>query len=385
VQVIASGRLMRRGVLLKSATALERLAGVDTVVLDKTGTLTEGRPVLAEADAVPPDALAQAAALAGASRHPLARAVCRAAPGVPVAGGVREVPGCGLALATPEGEVRLGRRGWAVEETEVADGMALGPELWLARPGRTPIRLGFTDPLRADAAEVVATLLARGLAVELLSGDRGPVVAEAAGRLGIDRWRAGVPPAEKAHTSGGSRRGRRVLMVGDGLNDAPALAAATVSLSPRPRSTSARPRPTRSSRAAGWRPCWRRSTWPPGRPAGRQNLALALAYNALAVPLAVAGFVTPLLAAVAMSTSSLLVVGNALRLSRPRPVGRDQPPLPDPARPVPGRARPRRLRLEPALGPVRRPRRRRPPRPLRRRRRGSRSRLAHASGQPGTG
>jgi len=118
VQVIASGRLMRRGVLLKSATALERLAGVDTVVFDKTGTLTEGRPVLADSGAVPQDALAQAAALAGASRHPLARAVCRAAPGVPVARGVREVPGCGLALATPEGEVRLGRRGWAVAEAE---------------------------------------------------------------------------------------------------------------------------------------------------------------------------------------------------------------------------------------------------------------------------
>jgi Cu2+-exporting ATPase len=152
---------------------------------------------------------------------------------VPVAGGVREVPGCGLALATPEGEVRLGRRGWAVEETEVADGMALGPELWLARPGRTPIRLGFTDPLRADAAEVVATLRARGLAVELLSGDRGPVVVEVAGRLGIADWHAGVSPAGKAaHLERLLARGRRVLMVGDGLNDAPALAAATVSLSP---------------------------------------------------------------------------------------------------------------------------------------------------------
>lgn len=320
VQVIASGRLMRGGVLLKSATALERLARIDTVVLDKTGTLTEGRPVLADADAIPADALEQAAALAGSSRHPLARAVCRAAPAVPVAQEVREVPGCGLALATPEGEVRLGRRGWAVAE-RAEDGSAVGgPELWLARPGRAPVRLGFTDPLRADAAGVVADLRARGLALELLSGDQEPAVAEVAARLGIADWRAGVLPAEKAaHLERLVAEGRRVLMVGDGLNDAPALAAATVSLSP--------------ASAVDISQTAADAVFQGGRLSPvlevldvaaradrlvRQNLALALAYNALAVPLAVAGLVTPLLAAVAMSTSSLLVVGNALRLSRRR-------------------------------------------------------------------
>ncbi len=230
VQVIASGRLMCRGVLLKSPTALERLAQIDTVVLDKTGTLTEGRPVLVNPGAVPPEALALAAGLAGASRHPLARAVCRAAPDVPVAQGVQEVPGFGLVLATPEGEVRLGRRGWA---SEIDDDGSAAPELWLSRPGHELVRFAFEDPLRPDAAMVVAALAARGLAVELLSGDREAAVAEAARRLGIRHWRAGVTPAAKcAHLRGLVASGRKVLMIGDGLNDAPALAAATVSLSP---------------------------------------------------------------------------------------------------------------------------------------------------------
>lgn len=318
VQVIASGRLLRRGVLLKSPTALERLVGVDTVVFDKTGTLTEGRPVLAEPAAVPADALEVAASLAGASRHPLAKALCRAAPGVPVAEGVREVPGCGLALATEAGEIRLGRHGWATTHaTGASDG---GPELWLARPGHPPVRFGFADPLRADAAEVVAALRVQGAEIEILSGDREAAVVEVAARLGIARWRAAATPAEKiAHLEELVARGRRVLMVGDGLNDAPALAAATVSLSPASAadiSQTAADAVFQGSRLSpvldvlGIAARADRLV--------RQNFGLALAYNVLVVPLAVAGFVTPLVAAVSMSSSSLLVVGNALRLARER-------------------------------------------------------------------
>ena len=314
VQVIASGRLMCRGVLLKSPTALERLAQIDTVVLDKTGTLTEGRPVLVDPRAVPPEALALAAGLAGASRHPLARAVCRAAPDVPVAQGVQEVPGFGLALATPEGEVRLGRRGWA---SEIDDDGSAAPELWLSRPGHELVRFAFEDPLRPDAATVVAALAARGLAVELLSGDREAAVAEAARRLGIRHWRAGVTPAAKcAHLRGLVASGRKVLMIGDGLNDAPALAAATVSLSP----TTA----LDISQTAADAVFQGRLLTPvlelldvAARADGlvRQNFALAFAYNLVTVPLAIAGLVTPLIAAASMSASSILVVGNALRLA----------------------------------------------------------------------
>jgi Cu2+-exporting ATPase len=319
VQVIASGRLMRGGILLKSATALERLRQVDAVVFDKTGTLTRGRPELmvAEAD---PAALKEAAALAGASRHPLARALRRAAPDVPAADGVREVPGQGLALDTPGGEVRLGSRAWCgvPEDEDSAD--QIGPEMWLARPGHGPVRFAFADPLREDAADVVAALKARGLWVGLLSGDRAPAVRDAALRLGIDNWQAGCKPADKTdRLEALAAEGRSVLMVGDGLNDAPALAAAHVSMSP----SSAIDISQTAADAVfqGGRLAPVIETMDLARRADglvKQNFALAFGYNVVTVPLAVAGFVTPLIAALAMSASSIVVVSNALRLSRRR-------------------------------------------------------------------
>jgi Cu2+-exporting ATPase len=314
VQVIASGRLMRGGTLLKSATALERLAEVDTVVLDKTGTLTEGRLELLPGSWSADD-LAAAAALAKASRHPLARAVARACPTVGAARGVEELPGQGLSLRTDAGEIRLGRRGWAVDAPEDD---AAGPELWLARPGHAPVRLTFTDTLRADAGEVVAELGRRGLALELLSGDRRSTVRATAEALGLARWQAAMTPAQKvARLEALRASGKRVLMVGDGLNDAPALAAAHVSLSP---STAVDISQTAADAVFQGRllhpvldalEVARRS-----ERLVRQNVALAFAYNVLVVPLAMAGHVTPLVAALSMSASSLLVVGNAMRLGR---------------------------------------------------------------------
>jgi Cu2+-exporting ATPase len=314
VQVIASGRLLRQGILLKSATALERLVGIDGVAFDKTGTLTEGHPTLDTA-AIDREALLAAAALAGASRHPLARGLARAAPEAATADGVREVPGRGLALETPEGEIRLGNRAWCGLEHGPP---AAGPELWLRRPGRPPTQFRFTDPLRADAAQVVDALARQGLAVELLSGDRRETVAAVAGQLGIADWRAQCSPSDKvARLEALSAEGRRILMVGDGLNDAPALAAAAVSLSP-----SSAVDISQTAADAVFQ----------GRALGpilellevarrtqrlvRQNLALAFLYNLLTVPLAVLGYVTPLVAAICMSASSLAVIVNALRLGR---------------------------------------------------------------------
>ena len=319
VQVLASGRLMRRGVLLKSATALERLAEVDTVVFDKTGTLTEGDLVLVAGDEAP-ELLAEAAGIAKSSRHPLARALARACPEARAVSGVEECPGQGLRLMTAAGEVRLGRRGWAVPEAvpEAAGEAEPGIELWLARPGQPPHRFVFRDRLRADAASTVRTLRARGLEVQLLSGDRpGPVGAMAA-ELGIDIWQAGCRPDDKVtHLAGLAKAGRRVMMVGDGLNDAPALAAAHVSLSP---STAVDISQTAADAVFQGRllgpvvlvlEIAERS-----RRLVRQNLALSFGYNVLAVPLAVLGHVTPLIAAICMSASSLVVVGNSLRLNR---------------------------------------------------------------------
>ncbi len=311
VQVMATTRLMRSGVLLLSPTALERLAQVDHVVFDKTGTLTLGRPELVEA----PDgeALALAASLAGSSRHPLARALQRAMPDAAPADGVVEHPGLGLERAG----VRLGSARFCDIADAPQDGLA---ELWLAQPGLPPVRFAFADRLRPDAAAVIAGLKRRGLGVELLSGDRPHAVALVAHACGLDVWRAEVSPAGKAERLAElARAGRRVLMVGDGLNDAPALAAAHASLSPataseatqnaadavfQGESLAAVPEILATARRA--------------ERTMRQNLALALLYNLAAVPLAIAGVVTPLIAAVAMSSSSLLVIGNALRLGAAR-------------------------------------------------------------------
>ncbi|HEX6110790.1 MAG TPA: heavy metal translocating P-type ATPase [Geminicoccaceae bacterium] len=316
VQVIASGSLLSRGVLLKSATALERLAQVDTVVFDKTGTLTRGQPALTRSEPIDPEALRVAASLAGASRHPLARAVVHAVPEVATARGVEEVPGRGLRFPTAAREVRLGSGAWC--GVEAAGRSRDGPELWLARPGCPPVRFAFDDPLRADAAQVIQELRARGLALELLSGDRAPAVAAVATELGIATWRAGCTPVDKtARLEALAAAGRRVLMVGDGLNDAPALAAAHVSASPSTAIDLSQTAADAVFQGDRLRPVIELLDVARGADRLiRQNLALALGYNLITVPLAVLGLVTPLVAALCMSGSSLAVVANALRLRR---------------------------------------------------------------------
>jgi len=318
VQVIATGRLLRRGILLKSATALERLAEVDTVVFDKTGTLTLGRPELVPSPDHRDEDLRLAAGLAQASRHPLARALVRACPEAPALVGVSEHLGRGLSMPTADGEVRLGSRAFCNVPDALASAQDEGPELWLARPGAAPVRFVFADRLRPDAAEAVARLRAAGLAVELLSGDRSPVVAAAAAACGIETWHAAADPAAKcARLAALEAAGRKVMMVGDGLNDAPALAAAHVSVSPATAADISQVaadavfQGDRLDAVVELYVVARRS-----ERLVRANLALAILYNVLAVPVAVAGYVTPLIAALAMSSSSLLVIVNALRLGR---------------------------------------------------------------------
>ncbi len=313
VQVIASGRLLRQGILLKSATALERFAEVDRVVFDKTGTLTLGRAELVQDADWTADDLAEAASLAAASHHPLAKALAAAAPPVVAHPDAREEPGRGMQA----GAVRLGSRAWL----GIADDTnAQGPELWLDRPGRTPLRFAFIDLPRPDGVAIIAGLTARGLTVELLSGDREPTVRAMAAAMGIAEWRAGCTPADKvARLAALKNAGHKVLMVGDGLNDAPALAAAHVSMSPSSAvdvSQTAADVVFQGERLAPVLETLRVATI--SRRLVLQNFALALGYNLFTVPMAVAGLVTPLIAAIAMSTSSLVVIGNALRLMRGR-------------------------------------------------------------------
>jgi Cu2+-exporting ATPase len=226
------------------------------------------------------------------------------------------------------GEVtRLGHRRFvAAANCDAGGGGAEGEEpaaaaeLWFAEPDAEPVRLRFADQLRTDAAAVVARLKAAGHRLVLLSGDRAEVVAPLAAALGITEWRAELMPAAKVAAIGElGRAGRRVLMVGDGLNDAPALAAAFASMSPATAtdiSQTAADVVFQGDRLAPVAETLRIAVVA-GRLA-RQNLILAFVYNAVTVPLAVLGLVTPLVAAIAMSSSSLVVTLNALRLNRAR-------------------------------------------------------------------
>ena len=310
VHVVASGRLLARGVLLKSSDALERLAEVDTVVFDKTGTLTTGALALAPADAAAPS-VARAAMLARASNHPLSRALARAAGPGPVADQVREHPGQGLSGEIDGVPARLGSAAFTGADAEGA-----GPQLWLRWGDAPPQRFAFTDTVRPDAAEVIAWARARGLRVVLLSGDRTEAVAAAARAVGISDFAGNLLPHHKiARLEHMAARGARVLMVGDGLNDAPALAAAHVSMSPASGAD--------ISQAAADLVFQGQRLAPVAMAVDiachskrlvLQNFGLSLAYNVVAVPIAVAGLVTPLIAAIAMSSSSILVTVNALRL-----------------------------------------------------------------------
>ncbi len=316
VQVIASGRLLKRGILLKSATALERLAEIDTVVFDKTGTLTEGKPVLRAPRGLDRVDLAIAASLAAASRHPLAKVLAAAAPEAKPASGVEEVPGMGLRLSTDKGDIRLGSRRWC--GIDVEDEALSGPELWLLKTDGSKLRFAFDDQLRDDAASTIDGLEERGYNLAILSGDRPTTVETVANSLGIERWQAACTPADKVdRLEQLAKDGRHVLMVGDGLNDAAALSAAHVSLSPASAIDISQAAADAVFQGRHLKPAL--EVLDTAKRASRQvkqNLALALGYNVLTIPLAVAGLVTPLIAAICMSASSLIVVGNALRLGR---------------------------------------------------------------------
>ena len=314
VVTTASGRLFRRGMLIKDGTALERLAEVDTVVFDKTGTLTMGVPQLVSQ--VPPEARGVALALAQGSGHPLSQALAQAMvqAGVQPAPveNLREVPGQGVEGTHQGHRVRLGRADWLGAD----HGSAAVSASWLSLGQGAPIRLEFTDRLRPGAEETVRRILASGRRVLLLSGDAAPVVADIAARLGIADWRAGVTPAEKAEAVQAlTAQGGRVLMVGDGLNDTAALSAAHVSISPASALDAARVASDIVTLGSDLSPV--AEALGVARAATRrirENFAISILYNIVAVPFAIAGFATPLMAALAMSLSSISVTLNALRL-----------------------------------------------------------------------
>jgi Cu2+-exporting ATPase len=318
VQVIAAQRLFENGVMVKDGSSIERLAEIDAVIFDKTGTLTSPAPRLIPTEHIDRASLSLAAALASHSRHPYSQALVEAAAGLApspvVLDDITEQAGFGLQAQSGATVYRLGKPSWALASPESFAGAA---SVVLTGNGQWMTGFRFEDTLRTNAAVAVAKLKQSGLRAEIVSGDRKGPVGRVAAALGVP-YRSGVTPSEKvARIKSLSAAGQKVLMVGDGLNDTPALAAAHASMAPASASDVGRcaadfvflrqsllaiPLAVSVAREA--------------RRLIRQNLALAVAYNVVAVPIAIMGLVTPLIAAVAMSGSSILVVANALRLKR---------------------------------------------------------------------
>jgi Cu2+-exporting ATPase len=301
---------------VRDGGALERLAEIDTVVFDKTGTLTTGSPILQPVSDVRDDALGIAVALARSSLHPISRAISKAHPHISDAvrlETVKEYSGLGV-------EGRAGGHAWRLGRASLAT--PLMPNRTkvgtvLSKDGIMVVSFDFIDVLRKDAGHAVDQLRGDGIRMEILSGDKNSAVAQVASQLSVPAFSAGVLPIDKVKRLQQLKAaGAHALMVGDGINDAPAMMAAHVSMAPASAadigrsaadfiflrdSLNAAPLSLKVARHA--------------ERLVKQNFTLAIGYNLVAVPIAIMGHVTPLIAAIAMSGSSLLVIGNAMRLT----------------------------------------------------------------------
>jgi len=325
----ATGFLARRGLLVTRAGAVEKLARVGRVMFDKTGTLTHGKPRITAVEArgaLDKDAaLGIAAALEAVSEHPIARAFTIAAPSGE-ARDVQVVPGLGIEGSVDGRRWRLGRPDWAaaIGAANAAPPVASGDTVvCLASAQGIAALFHLADRLRTGSRDCVHQLQRLGLTVEIASGDAAEAVAPIAAAVGVGEWRGSLTPEEKlALLRARQQTGEMVVMVGDGVNDAPVLAGADISVAMAAGTPLAQTSADMVLLGESLEPLVagiahaRRTVR-----IVRQNLAWAAGYNLIALPLAAAGIITPWMAALGMSASSLLVVLNALRLSRP-PRGR---------------------------------------------------------------
>jgi Cu+-exporting ATPase len=331
----ASARASRAGVLVRGGDALERAGEIATVAFDKTGTLTQGRPVVAAVlttaagDAEGARLLRAAASVEADAAHPAAAAISAASPGAGVAAGVLSRPGLGVEGVVDGARVLVGsERLMALEgiapppdlasraRAEQADGASV---VWVAEGGRVLGCIVLADPVRPETASVVDALRQAGMACAVVSGDAEATCRVVAKRAGIETVRGGVLPHDKERIVRELAAGGPVAFVGDGINDGPALAAADLAVGmgegaevallasdlvlvggSGAAGLTALPMALRLARRT--------------RRVVRQNLGWAFAYNAVGVPLAVAGLLSPIAAAAAMALSSLAVVANSLRL-----------------------------------------------------------------------
>ena len=325
VHVIGASRLFEAGILMKDGSAIERLAEADKAIFDKTGTLTTGVPSIASVQFADPARAGAARTLALHSNHPASKALaqhldhlspCEVAD-------IAEIAGNGMQGLWNEKTVRLGRANWVAEIAASGGRQRNGPGekgLCFAVAGGQAVPICLNETLRPDAKASIDRLRAAGLDPEILSGDDRASVSAIAQMLEIEKWRAGQLPADKIRLIEAlGREGKKVLMIGDGLNDVPSLAAGHVSMAPASASEIGRMTAdfvfTREDLEAV---PFARKIATKARTLVQQNFGLAIAYNCIAVPLAIAGLVTPLFAAIAMSASSIVVVANSLRLARLR-------------------------------------------------------------------
>ena len=315
VQVLAVSRLMKAGILVKDGAALEKLSKIDTIVFDKTGTLTEGKPILFNRQSIEDDDLQYAASMAVHSKHPLSKAVVAAWEGALLDIQAHEIAGSGMESLNTG--YRLGRKEWCAPDFEISEPDKHLLRLYFNDPFKKKIvEFQFKDNLKEDAHEVVRVLKSEGLKVHILSGDRTETVQTCAEQLSIESYHANKRPDEKVDFLNELKaKNHNVLMVGDGLNDTPVLAAAHSAMSPASAIDMAQN--TASIIFSGSLLSPITKAWHIAKDSQlkiKQNFSLAIIYNVFAVPLAVMGFVTPLVAAIAMSSSSMIVVGNSLRL-----------------------------------------------------------------------
>lgn len=285
------------------------------------GALTRGRPKLIHPDRIPPDQLALAVGLSAKSTHPLSKALCKHAKTLNIQAenvtDIQEHPGFGLSGTWQGQMVRLGKPDWYGGQKTPSDKQETSSTTVCLQVDKHPaITFQFEDELRQDAASVVRQLNKDGFELKILSGDTEASVANVSQDLGIEAYASACTPEQKVeHIAQARTQGAKVLMVGDGINDAPALTAALTSMAPATASDVGRMAadfvftgddlkavPTAISIAKR------------ADALVKQNFALAITYNVIAVPIAVLGFASPMIAAIAMSSSSLLVVANALRL-----------------------------------------------------------------------
>lgn len=317
--VIGANRLMKQGILMRDGSALERLAEVDTVVFDKTGTLTSGKPVIQNVIGLEASQLGAIKTMAQASSHPFAKAINEyyASKNSSRLEDIKEVPGFGVEASYKGQTMRFGKLSWVSENTPNDEMQTSNSSVAFAVEGKTPTIFELEDSLRDGALQSMEALKQENLELKILSGDKMKPVVKVAQVLGIESYLANQTPAEKINALDALKKeGKKALMVGDGLNDAPALASAHASMAPASASDVGRMASdfifTRPSLIAV------ASAQTTAKTVGRiikQNFGIAIAYNCVAIPMAMGGYVTPLIAALAMSGSSIAVIANSMRIN----------------------------------------------------------------------